>query len=85
MDLVKKIGDIVPFDFEWLVKDTMGRRHRSGNWNGMIGELLEEVSRLYVPCVLLYSKNLDISQLKHTMGIFSNSLHNVFNMQFILK
>ena len=44
VDLVQKMADIVPFEFDWLIKDSLGRRHsRSGHWNGMIGELLDQV------------------------------------------
>ena len=46
VDLVKKMGEIVPFEFEWLIKNSLGRRHRSGQWNGMIGELLQQVRYL---------------------------------------
>lgn len=47
VDLLDRISEVVPFHYDLhLVADGkgIGRRRKHGQWSGMIGELLREVS-----------------------------------------
>lgn len=70
MDLLSEIAKKLGFKYRvQLVKDSAyGRQDDSGNWNGMVGEVVRGVSRL-VSTGIQWQQSIRSLSLSHQAGI----------------